>query len=208
MAIAISPALLDSDAAAKERQYARDLGKPLIPVLIAPVLSDVLPPDLAALQFIDYTNQSQTTAFQLASALMMLPPPQPLPDPLPESPAVPVSYMSGLGNRIRAAQLTVEEQLSLVAELRHALQRPRQQEAALELLRKLGSRLDLYHVAGQEIDELLRNASAGGLEPVPTAAPPGWYSDPARRHQFRWFDGDWTPFVSDTGDDVSEDPNF
>jgi uncharacterized protein YxjI len=31
-------------------------------------------------------------------------------------------------------------------------------------------------------------------------APPGWYPDPARRHQLRWWDGvRWTPHVADDG---------
>jgi hypothetical protein len=31
-------------------------------------------------------------------------------------------------------------------------------------------------------------------------APPGWYPDPARAHQYRYFDGDaWTDHVSDNG---------
>ncbi len=36
---------------------------------------------------------------------------------------------------------------------------------------------------------------------VPAAATPaaGWYPDPAARHQLRWFDGSWTPWVSDAG---------
>lgn len=33
----------------------------------------------------------------------------------------------------------------------------------------------------------------------------GWYPDPSRRHQWRWFDQDWTPWASDHGV-VVEDP--
>ena len=33
-----------------------------------------------------------------------------------------------------------------------------------------------------------------------TVAPPGWYPDPARAHQYRYFDGGaWTDHVSDNG---------
>lgn len=42
---------------------------------------------------------------------------------------------------------------------------------------------------------------------VSAAATPaaGWYPDPAARHQLRWFDGAWTPWVSDAGT-TSADP--
>jgi hypothetical protein len=209
MVVAISPALLDSDAAGKERQYARLLGKPLLPVLIEPVLSDILPPDLAELQFVDYTSNSQLTAFQLASALMLLPPTAPLPDPLPPSPSVPVSYMTGLGARIRAESLSLDEQLNLVGELRRALERPRERQAGIELLRTLRARRDLFYTAGREADELLKLAeSAVAKEPRQALSEvrASWHPDPSGRHRYRWFDGYWTNFVSDRGDDVQEDP--
>lgn len=96
---AVSPSLLDSQAAALERAYARALGKPLLPILVAPLLTELLPADLAPLQLIDYTTASPANAFQLAGALASLPSAPPLPDPLPPPPAVPVSYMSGLAER-------------------------------------------------------------------------------------------------------------
>lgn len=211
MVVAISPALLDSDAAGKERQYARALGKPLLPVLIEPVLSDILPPDLAELQFVDYTDNTQLTAFQLASALMLLPPTAALPDPLPPPPSVPVSYMSSLGARIRAETLSLEEQLNLVGELRRALERPRERQAGLELLRTLRARRDLFYAAGHEADELLKLAEstvARDHRQPDSEVPGSWHQDPSGRHRYRWFDGYWTTFVSDRGDDVQEDPLF
>ena len=93
MLVAVSPALLESDAAVRERAYARRLGKPLLPVLVAPVLTDLLPPDLAPLQLVDYTNVGPMTGFQLAGALAALPPAPPLPDRLPDPPPVPTSYL-------------------------------------------------------------------------------------------------------------------
>ncbi|MEQ7740050.1 toll/interleukin-1 receptor domain-containing protein, partial [Escherichia coli] len=35
MIVAVSPALLESEAASRERSYARQLGKPLLPVMVA-----------------------------------------------------------------------------------------------------------------------------------------------------------------------------
>jgi hypothetical protein len=60
--LAVSPAMLESEAAAREREYASDLGKPLLPVLIEPVLTDLLPSDIAPLQMVDYTESGPMTA--------------------------------------------------------------------------------------------------------------------------------------------------
>ncbi|WP_434620599.1 TIR domain-containing protein [Arthrobacter sp. A5] len=156
MVVAVSPALLESEAAASERDYARRLGKPLIPVIIAPVMSDLLPPDIASLQFIDFTNVGPMTGFYLASALSALRPTPPLPDPLPPPPRVPVTYMAGIADKLRAASLSLDEQRVLVAQLRDSLARPRQRDAAVELLHTLADRHDLFHATGQEIDRLLQ----------------------------------------------------
>jgi TIR domain-containing protein/uncharacterized protein DUF2510 len=133
--IAVSPALLESDAATKEREYAQQLGKPLLPILVAPLPTDLLPDDLAPVPLVDYTNVGPLTGFQLAGALAALPPAPSLPDPLPPPPSVPST---------QSAAATVA---------------------------------------------------------------PGWYPDPSRRHQLRWFDGDWTRYASDFGT-VVEDPDF
>ena len=210
MIIAVSPALLESDAATKEREYARQLGKPLLPILVAPLLTDLLPPDLAPVQLVDLTNIGPLTGFQLAGALAALPPVSSLPDPLPPPPSVPVSYLSGVADRVRAPAMSLEEQLALVAVLRVALDRPREREAAVELLQALQHRRDLYYATWQELGKLLPpDALVEGGDPPPlsTAAAPGWYPDPSGRHQLRWFDGDWTEYASDFGT-VIADPDF
>ncbi len=92
----MSPALLDSDAATKEWAYAWRLGKPLLPVLVAPLPMHLLPPELAALHIVDYTTITPITAFQLAGAIADLPPAPPLPHPPPEPPSAPLSYLAEL----------------------------------------------------------------------------------------------------------------
>ncbi|MFI7543450.1 TIR domain-containing protein [Actinoplanes sp. NPDC049599] len=178
MIIAVSPALLESDAATKEREYARQLGKPLLPVLIVPVLTDLLPPDLAPLQLVDYTNAGPLAAFQLAGAIAALPPAPPPPNPMPLPPAVPLSYLNGVANRVRAENLSLEDQLALVAVLRVALDRPREHAAALELLQALRKRRDLYYAAWKELEELSRRnwttrpTGVGFIRPIQEAATP------------------------------------
>lgn len=43
---------------------------------------------------------------------------------------------------------------------------------------------------------------------APTMTPAGWYIDPSRRHEYRYWDGkDWTPQVSDRGL-IASDPEL
>jgi hypothetical protein len=232
MLIAISPALLESQASALERQYGSRVGKPMVPVMIRPVLADLLPPDLAPLQCIDYTQPGPNAAFELAGALYGLPPAGPLPDPLPDPPPVPISYLSGLSDRVRAANLSLDDQLAVVARLRTATERPREREAAVNLLQAMRQRTDLYHAPALEIERLLEGQPPPS-SPVRTPkvetpkvetpkvetpreerrrapasdVPPGWYPDPSGRHELRWFEGDWTAWASDRGT-VLDDPDF
>lgn len=213
--VAVSPSLLESEASARERQYGAALGKPLLPVVIRTV--HALPPDLAPIQFVDYTTPGPMTGFELAGALAALPAPLPLPEPLPPSPPVPVSYLWEVTERVYAPTLNLEDQLTLVAKLRTALERAAERDAALELLQALRRRPDLFLAAARQIDPLLAHAlnasvSAGersqtaprhseedALPPSMAAVPPGWYPDPSRRHVLRWFDDDWTCWASDSG---------
>ncbi|MCX2748615.1 TIR domain-containing protein [Arthrobacter sp. MI7-26] len=154
MILVVSSDLVDSEAASRERLYARQLGKRLIPLIVRKVSSDLLPPDIATLQFIDYTNPSPLTGAQLANALYTVPLGAPLPDPLPEPPAVPVSYLGNMRDVLRQSVLTADEQFSIAAKLSASLRRPREHDAALELLQKLEDRRDLYHLTSKEIDRI------------------------------------------------------
>jgi hypothetical protein len=152
--LALSPAYLESEACALEGDYARAVGRPILPVMIERVSPELLPPALAAVQIVDFTNPG-TGAFGLVAALTDLPQPKPLPDPLPEPPRVPVSYLGELGERVAAPQLALDEQLSLVGKLRHSLTRPRERDAALVLIQRFRARNDLYLAPAQELDAML-----------------------------------------------------
>jgi hypothetical protein len=232
--VVVSPALLESDAATKEREYARSLRKPLLPVQVVPVLADLLPEDIAPLHIIDYTKLGPMTGFQLAAALVALQPAPPLPDPLPPTPVAPRSRLSELAKRLSSKQLSLEDQLAVVAGLRVSFDHAREQAAAVQLLQTLRRRQDLYYATWRELDELMqreqtrqadeplnskqappqtptpepppRRTASTPQNAIPTTAP-GWYADPSGRHRLRWFDEEWTAYTSDHGP-IIEDPNF
>jgi Trypsin-like peptidase domain/TIR domain len=170
--VAVSPALLQSQASALEREYARRLGKVILPISVRPVRPELMPPDLASLQMVDYSEPDVGAAFELADALAHLPQSPELPDPLPEPPPVPLSYLSDLTARVRAPSLTLDEQLALVARLRSALGKPTEHVPALELLRTLQRREDLYIGPAREIDAILAAEPAAVVESLDVETTP------------------------------------
>ncbi len=174
------PASLESTACRREYEYAGALGKPILPVLVADGISiNLLPPVLQKTQHIDYRGQDRQTAFALGRALADLPVAPPLPDPLPEAPPVPVSYLGSLSAKIEAARpLTLDEQNSLVIELRRGLRNPADANDIRTLLRKLKARADLYAQVDRDVDEMLHGpefnfvGNAGPSQPNVPAGPP------------------------------------
>lgn len=182
---AVSPAAIESEACTKERVFAEQLGKPLLPVVVEDVDTALLPADLSTLQLLNYADPTSSDAFRLAKALGNCPPAPPLPDPLPPSPDIPVSYLSELSDRVHAPTLSLDEQLALVARLETAAERPDRAAGALELLRQLAVRNDLFHAAAVQIDRVVATAGGRGVvrstssaaeeaarAPAPAARPP------------------------------------
>ncbi|MPV35695.1 toll/interleukin-1 receptor domain-containing protein [Georgenia subflava] len=196
--VAVSPALLESEAGSVERGYARALGKSLLPVMIRPVPTAVLPREVAAIHIVDYSSPSAEAAFEIADAVARAPRSAALPDPLPAPPPVPLTYVNDLAERVHRPSMSLDEQLATVARLEEALAKEVHRGAALQLLRALANRQDLYNLPARQIEQLLTANDGAGVEP-------GWYRDPTHRFPFRWYDHDWSDWVS-TGHDVVSDP--
>lgn len=236
--VVLSPQLFDSVPAQREREYANELGKPPLPVMIEPVTPDILPRELSTRQFVDFTRGDPLAGAKLAAAVAGLPPSPPLPDPAPRRPDVPSSYLGDLRDRVRAPLLSLEEQIHLITELRIRLDLERERQAVVTLLRELQRRRDLCHAAWQILDPLLKDVWGESSEATPStderrgevsgtsdpgevpvsdqgpvtrmgqSPPPGWYPDPSGRHQLRWF---WNGcWTRQASDDgkVIDDPYF
>ncbi|NEP20170.1 MAG: toll/interleukin-1 receptor domain-containing protein [Leptolyngbya sp. SIO4C1] len=156
---ALAPETLESVACRRECKYAFTLKKPVLPILVAEgVSTNLLPSELSQIQFVDYRTQDRSAAIDLFKALSRIPIPQALPEPLPEPPEVPISYLSSLSEKVEAtASLTYEEQSSLLFDLKRGLADSDTATAsdARSLLEKLRRRRDLYATVADNIDELL-----------------------------------------------------
>lgn len=155
----LSPESLASAACKREYSYAAELGKPILPILIAEGVSlQTLPSKLSQIQYVDYRKRDVTSAFKLASALNAVPPASALPNPLPEPPGAPVSYLGNLAEQVDGDKsLDAKEQSALVSSLRRAVRDAETKADARALLGRLRKRPGLYADIRDEIDELLES---------------------------------------------------
>src|SRR6185436_1269974 len=92
---------LNSLACSREYGYAFALGKSVLPLLVEDgVSTNLLPPELSRIHFVDYRVQDRTSIIRLSRALNSIAPPQPLPVPMPIPPEVPESYLGSLAKQI------------------------------------------------------------------------------------------------------------
>jgi hypothetical protein len=167
----ITPSSARSQACESERHYATAVGKPVLPVFLEALPASILPSDLAVLQAVDYLDESpERRAFRLAGALQGLPATPPLPEQLPAPPPVPLSYLVELSDQLRTPSLTLDEQMQIVSRLRKAVADPDDHVAALELLRQLKARSDLYYAVVADVDRLRTEIEEARA--APAAAPP------------------------------------
>lgn len=156
----LTPHSLRSVACMGEYGYAAALKRPILPILVADgVSTNLLPPALSQIQFVDYRNQDRGSALGLARALASIPRPGPLPDPLPEPPEVPISYLGGITAQIETrATLSYEQQSALVVDLKRGLRDPETTDDSRALLARLRKRRDLLATIADEVDELLNGS--------------------------------------------------
>jgi hypothetical protein len=117
-----------------------------------------LPGRFARRQIIDYSQPQQRdrAALKLQGGLGTLTPP-PLPDPLPEPPAAPLSYLTDLFDLVSQAEaLNQDQQRDILDRLEHALRSFDQEErrGGHDILVRLSSRDDLYAAVDRTISQL------------------------------------------------------
>jgi len=170
--LALSQDSLESPACKREWTYAFDLRRNFLPVLVADGVDvDLLPTQLAGVQFTDYRLQDKAAVKRLMKALGALPAAPPLPDPLPTAPQAPISYLGGLREQIGApGALSFQDQSALVMRIRQGLRNAKEREGVAALLREFRTREDLLARVADEIDELLESLPAPSVD-APAATP-------------------------------------
>ena len=166
---ALAQPSLDSIACKLEADYAEDLGKTVLPILVDDgVSTNLLRPALSKIQHVDYRQQDRNALLSLMKSFSHLPPAGPLPDPLPTPPDAPISYLSTLAERVSAAaSLDYEGQSRLIIDLKGALRDPETADDARTLLERLRRRNDLYAKIAEEIDEILE-VPGGATRNIPS----------------------------------------
>lgn len=165
----LSPESWDSEACKSELGYVVQLGKPILPVLVADGINiNLLSHPLNEIQVIDYRRRDRAATLALFKAINTAPAAPPLPEPLPKLPPVPVSYLSTLKERIDAAEpLSSQAQITLIFELEEELRDGRSPAEIRDLLLRLRRRDELLAKIATKIDAALKS-----LEEKPAAAKP------------------------------------
>jgi hypothetical protein len=154
----ISHEALNSTACRREFDWAESLGKPVLPVAIQPP-PRALPGRFVRRQIIDYSSPTDRdrAALTLAGGLATLPSAPPLPEPLPESPAAPLSYLTDIIDLVSQQQaLDHDQQRHILNQLEPAFHSvdPEERRGGHDILETLGSRDDLYADAYRTITRL------------------------------------------------------
>lgn len=164
---ALSQESWESEACRSELDYVFKLGKPILPVLVSDnVRLSLLSAPLAEIQVTNYVQRDKPAAFALLKAINSTPDPPAMPDPLPSPPPVPISYLSGIKDRIeKPATLTGQEQNLLFLEIEDAIEKGRSQAEIRDLLLSLKQRDDLLASVGRKVDEAIRKLSTPQRQP-------------------------------------------
>jgi TIR domain/zinc-ribbon domain len=174
---ALSPESWDSEACRSELGYVAHLGKTILPVLVAEGVNlNLLSPPLNEIQVTDYRRCDKEAAFALVKSINTAPTASPLPDPLPGSPPVPVSYLSTLKDRIDShTPLSAQDQITLLFELEAGIKEGRSQNEIRDLLLRLKRREELLAKVATKVDAALKSLDEAPPAPPRTgfgAAPP------------------------------------
>lgn len=173
--VALSNNWLQSKPSQAELRYAQALNRPILPVQVGPVDS-VRVNSVSTLQIIDYQNPTVDAGIALVTAIhAMRDKAPPLPSPLPDEPPVPFGYIMRLGNTLSEKELTPQQQLQMLVELRSGFDEDGSDPSArgdiAQLLRMLRMRHDVTYRTRTEIDNVLAEIEAKDGSPAGPQAP-------------------------------------
>jgi hypothetical protein len=151
-----------SEACHLEAEWAQKLGIGLLPIDLGRIGPELCASFIAESNWVRYSLDDRTSVARLARAIGSLSAPE-LPDPLPERPAIPISYLAATEREIRTSPaLSIERQLVIIATLRGKLG-TNEDSSARVLLRELRDRQDITYTNALDIDRLLATAAPTDL---------------------------------------------
>ena len=180
----LSRSTLRSEACGRERGWARQLNKPVLPVAVEPISSETLPRDLSMTHFVDYSTPGADSAFAVAGSLASLGPAGSLPEPLPAPPKAPLSYLTDLVDQLsQTSALSQEQQRRILTELEPAVDSadPEERQSARDILDRFSKRRDLFADVYRRLTQIQEKTQPPALRHVPDApvpSPPHVYQPP------------------------------
>jgi len=177
---ALSENSLQSEACVLELGYARDLGRPILPVQIGDV-QGLRDHAIFTYQAIDYRNPTASSGIALVRAITERERDgQPLPDPLPAPPPMPYEYLMLLGTAIASREpISPSDQESIVKQLRQALRQERNDVIlgnVRKLLAALRERPEVTYRTVNEVNELLSTPASGSPTMAASTAAPAFFA--------------------------------
>lgn len=151
----LSPDSVRSRACKAELDYAVDLNRPILPVMVRDVSPDVAPEPIPESQVIDLTERTPEAVIGLLTALSRMETAPPLPEPPPAAPPVPMTDLSDLKELVVADALTLGDQRELLTRLLMHVEDVDLQPAVFELATELGRRPDVFEAVRPELDGLM-----------------------------------------------------
>ncbi|MEP7288265.1 MAG: SUMF1/EgtB/PvdO family nonheme iron enzyme [Chloroflexota bacterium] len=157
---ALSPHVLSSEPCKREYGYARDLGKPVLPLIVADLDYRYLPRHLQESQLVNFRTRSSEQRRGLRDSLRNLPACPPLPpNALQLEPAAPLDPVGVLIDRIHTLTADPDQQKALVRDIDDLDEDAKYAEHVPELLRLLMARDDVLTVRNlRRAQELLSKA--------------------------------------------------
>jgi hypothetical protein len=162
----VSPDSVTSRACRAELDYAQQLHRPLLPVMVRETDLQMAADVIAETQVVDLQVRTMESGIALSNALALLHAPPELPSPLPDPPPAPVIHLGRIHDRIDVASLPEEEQWALLNDLRGYLSVSEDRPGAIELLRLLHDHGKVAKAVADDIDRLLADPSLGPVDQV------------------------------------------
>jgi hypothetical protein len=154
---ALSPTSARSRYCEAELEYAHALARPLLPIMVAETKPGTAPLVVQTTNIVTYVDRGHEAVVGLAAALAAMPTSTPLPATMPPRAEAPMGDVPELRNRIVApGDLSEQEQHELVQSLRQLSDGG--QDIAIDLVKLMRGRHNLYESVANDLDELLDSA--------------------------------------------------